>query len=82
MVIENFISSSPYTESWYIFDIGIILVSPRINEFFSLRDIGSTNVTMMERFGKLVELPMLISSSQSFLFQSCNFFTGNVSTAA
>jgi len=73
MVIENF-TSSPHMVSWYILDIGIILISLRIKEFFSLRDIGSTYVTVIEWFGQLVELSMLISSSRQFLIQSCNFF--------
>jgi len=42
MVFENVTSLSPYMVSWYILDVGIILISLRFKEFFSLRDNGST----------------------------------------
>jgi hypothetical protein len=48
MVTENFTLSSAYMVMRYIFDKGIILISRRIQEFFSLRDIGSKYVTVME----------------------------------
>ena len=32
---------------WYIFDIGSILISVRINEFFLLRDVGSTYLNVV-----------------------------------
>jgi hypothetical protein len=48
MVIDKFTSSSTYMVRWYIFDIGVVLISLRINEFFSLRETGGTYLTMME----------------------------------
>ena len=69
MVIENFASSSPYRVSWYIFDIGIILISLRVNEYFSFRDNSNTYVTVMEWFGQRVELSTLISFSQHLFYE-------------
>lgn len=48
MVIENFTSLSPYMVSWYILDVGIILISLKFKKLFSLCDNGSTYVTVME----------------------------------
>jgi hypothetical protein len=36
-----------YMVRWYIFDIGSILISVRINEFLWLRDVGSTYLTVV-----------------------------------
>jgi hypothetical protein len=36
-----------YVVRWYIFDIGTILISIKFNEFFSLRDFGSTYSTVV-----------------------------------
>ena len=34
-----------YVVRWYIFDIGTVLISKKFNEFFSLRDFGTTYST-------------------------------------
>jgi len=59
---------------WYIFNRGKIRISLWFNEFFSFRCVGSTYLTVVAWCGRLVELPMFISSTQHFAFQSCNFF--------
>ena len=58
---------------WYVFDIATILISIRIGEFFILRDVGSTYLTVLASFGQLAELSQLISSTQPFVFQIYNF---------
>ena len=59
---------------WYIFDIGTIMTSLRINEFSSLHGVGRTYMAVVTWCEQLVELSQLISSAQQFAFQSCNFF--------
>jgi len=49
--------------NWYIFDIGTVLISVRLNELVSLRDVGSTDLTLAARCRLLVELGVLISST-------------------
>jgi len=33
--------------TWYFFDISTIMISLSINDFFSLRDVGSTDLTVV-----------------------------------
>jgi hypothetical protein len=58
-----------------IFDIGTFLITLNINEFSPLRDICGIYVTKAPRCGELVELPVLISLAQRFVFQSYNYFS-------
>lgn len=58
----------------YTFDLGTFLFSLRINEFFSLPDVGSNYLSVVAWCGQLAALPVLISSTQQFVFQSCDFF--------
>jgi len=50
------------------------MISLSINDFFSLRDVGSTDLTVVAWCG--MQLSVLISSTQLFVFQSCFFFGG------
>ena len=59
---------------WCIFDVGTLLISLMINEFFSLHDVGSTYLTVVWWFGELIELSVLISFARKFVFQSWFFF--------
>jgi hypothetical protein len=59
---------------WCIFNRGTIVISVRVDEFFSLREVGSTYLTMVARNGQRVELSVLISSTQQFVFQNCSLF--------
>jgi len=58
----------------YIFGIGTILIGLRTEQFFWFYDVGSTYLTVVECCGQLVELSVVISSTQPFLFRSCSFF--------
>jgi len=60
----------------YIFDIGTVLISRGINKFFSIRNVGNTDLTRVAWCGEPVQLSVLISSTEQFAFQSCNFFLG------
>ena len=64
-----------YIFIWYIFDIGIILISLRTNEFFSLCDVGSTCLTLVTCWQQLGELTVnfihvaaSVSDLQFFIF--------------
>jgi hypothetical protein len=57
---------------WYIFDVRTFLISLTIKEFCSLRDAGTTFLTVVEWCGQLVELSVLISPTQQFVSQSCS----------
>ena len=61
------------TVRWYNFDIFKILISLKINEFFSLRDVRSTYLIVVAWCGQLVKLSVLISLTQLFVLYSCNF---------
>ena len=37
--------TNKYTVKCYIFDIGTVLISRRINKFFSIRNVGNTDLT-------------------------------------
>ena len=68
---------------WYICDISTILPGLRINDFFSLRVVCSTYLTMAAWCGQHEEFSVVISFTQQFVFQSCSFFSwGIVCTAA
>jgi hypothetical protein len=58
---------------WYNFDICKILISLRINEFFSFRDVGSVYLIVVAWCGQLVKLSVLISLTQLFVLYTCNF---------
>lgn len=61
------------TVRWYNLDIFKILISLKINEFFSLRDVGSTYLIVVAWCGQLVKLSLLISLTQLFVLYCCNF---------
>jgi len=57
-----------------IFHVDTILIIRGFIEFFSLYGVRIPYLNVAPRCGQLVELPVLISSMQQFLFQICNFF--------
>jgi hypothetical protein len=60
-------------ERRYIYNIGTILTSLRDNEYFLLRDVGSTYVTVVSLCGQLAELSVLIHSHSNLCFRAIVF---------
>ena len=59
---------------WYFFDINTSMISLSINDFFSLRDVGSTDLTVVVWWGMLVELSVLIHPHSSLCFRIAFLF--------
>jgi hypothetical protein len=58
----------------YIFNIGALLTILRDNEYFLIRDVGSTYLSVVLLCGQLVELSVFIRSHSSLCFRATDFF--------